>query len=572
MNGQPLLIPPNLYDALEALRLASAPRHLWIDYICINQNDLVEKATQIPLMADIYRTAQQVLVWLGPSADDSDHVMRTIRDCNEEEMKSTAFQHRMLSLIHRRWFTRVWILQEFAVPTQDPVFLCGFGDPIPWKSLMNALNISMEAQSARERSFATPRTLMRRADGSVGWRDNFDYGVRVMGNIPAQIRMAQRDPSLKKDKYLLLKRLDELRKSVQSGNNLSLTNSLLWASGSGSTHSRDRVYGLLGMIRADDSRAFINQNPIVYDANVRTDMQVFQDATIWTLTHELPLIDHLYSHFDIIPNTRPGTPSWILDLKSEIVGSGLRWCSPARTDDDSAGTTRPSFSEDKTKMFTEGISVGTIEQVICVPPETHGHLGSDLHLQALRLGLAPFWSAVHLDAKKGWETSTTTAKYEHNMKLLVKLYIAVRELVQGRSNDEELTEPLMRTLVGWHRWDAIAEDDFRRLETVFAGWSDGNWFRETANYMSVAKDPAFLAFYSTMRTGSFFMCENGCYGVARKEVKKGDEVMLLFPDRFTPFILRKGTFGLEMITMATMPEVWRLQALQEKEPQFVVVL
>ena len=43
---------------------------IWIDAICINQGDLSEKATQIPLMRSIYRNAAMVCIWLGePSRD-----------------------------------------------------------------------------------------------------------------------------------------------------------------------------------------------------------------------------------------------------------------------------------------------------------------------------------------------------------------------------------------------------------------------------------------------------------------------------------------------------------------------
>lgn len=51
------------------LRLARL--FIWIDAICIDQSDSTEKATQVPLMSEIYRQALQVNVWLGvPSYGD----------------------------------------------------------------------------------------------------------------------------------------------------------------------------------------------------------------------------------------------------------------------------------------------------------------------------------------------------------------------------------------------------------------------------------------------------------------------------------------------------------------------
>ena len=44
---------------------------IWIDAICINQGDLNEKATQIPLMGSIYRNAAIVCIWLGEPSPDA---------------------------------------------------------------------------------------------------------------------------------------------------------------------------------------------------------------------------------------------------------------------------------------------------------------------------------------------------------------------------------------------------------------------------------------------------------------------------------------------------------------------
>jgi hypothetical protein len=55
----------NLITALKALRHPDKPRWLWVDALCINQEDIDEKSKQIPMMRDIYSGATIVLVWLG---------------------------------------------------------------------------------------------------------------------------------------------------------------------------------------------------------------------------------------------------------------------------------------------------------------------------------------------------------------------------------------------------------------------------------------------------------------------------------------------------------------------------
>ena len=72
LDGRVHTVRKSLHEALEALRFAVEPRILWIDAVCINQNDDTEKASQIPLMASIFTLAKHVLVWLGGPAADSE--------------------------------------------------------------------------------------------------------------------------------------------------------------------------------------------------------------------------------------------------------------------------------------------------------------------------------------------------------------------------------------------------------------------------------------------------------------------------------------------------------------------
>ncbi|KAF7531963.1 hypothetical protein G7054_g8392 [Neopestalotiopsis clavispora] len=116
-------VTKNLEDALRRFRLANRPRRLWIDAICINQNDDKEKGHQIPLMSAIYRGAATVLVWLGRDAeveaslgrlsdlgrlilseywDVSADVVIEIREC-------------ISSVINARWFSRRWVIQEVVL-------------------------------------------------------------------------------------------------------------------------------------------------------------------------------------------------------------------------------------------------------------------------------------------------------------------------------------------------------------------------------------------------------------------------------------------------------------------------
>lgn len=111
MNDNRFDITPNLNAALVQLRDHSFPRILWIDAICINQQDYEEKGVQIQHMAKIYASAKRVVVYLGEAADGSDEAMEAIlaagirprRDHNEDTVEAIYL------LLQRDWFQRIWV-------------------------------------------------------------------------------------------------------------------------------------------------------------------------------------------------------------------------------------------------------------------------------------------------------------------------------------------------------------------------------------------------------------------------------------------------------------------------------
>lgn len=56
----------NLEELLLRLRDPDEWGTLWIDAICINQEDIEERNEQVHYMHKIYHTAAEVLIWLGP--------------------------------------------------------------------------------------------------------------------------------------------------------------------------------------------------------------------------------------------------------------------------------------------------------------------------------------------------------------------------------------------------------------------------------------------------------------------------------------------------------------------------
>lgn len=141
-------ITRNLDTFLRCLRTGDKPQYLWIDAICLNQDDVAEKAQQIPAMGNIYRKAATVDIWIGSENPATARLFAFFRklsrlpDVNkwktQWEMAKRIFflmkkllRHEpakamgdILDFFRQPWFSRRWIIQE-ACLASCAVVHCG---------------------------------------------------------------------------------------------------------------------------------------------------------------------------------------------------------------------------------------------------------------------------------------------------------------------------------------------------------------------------------------------------------------------------------------------------------------
>ena len=136
-------VRPNLNDALRHLRNYSDPSPkqsreqpqtivLWIDNICVNQEDPSEKSSQVRMMAKIYKHAKSVFIWLGREGEESNIGMDFILRIPEQEHQGMlsvrgSDPHQwgaFVALMRRPWFTRRWVVQEIAL-AREAFLVCG---------------------------------------------------------------------------------------------------------------------------------------------------------------------------------------------------------------------------------------------------------------------------------------------------------------------------------------------------------------------------------------------------------------------------------------------------------------
>jgi hypothetical protein len=144
--------------ALKYLRRNHKDRILWIDGICIDQEDSNERNHQVQMMSMIYNRAKKVCVWLGEDDDNSTMAIRFISEqimhldrfdsiCKDEA--NTDNWQALLALMQRPWFRRRWVVQEIALARKAKIY-CG-QDKIPWKDFAIAVELFVEVESATHR-------------------------------------------------------------------------------------------------------------------------------------------------------------------------------------------------------------------------------------------------------------------------------------------------------------------------------------------------------------------------------------------------------------------------------------
>lgn len=163
LNEHEFWVREGLWSFLDIASQSYTDQWLWIDAICINQEHIVEKNHQVRLMAQIYRQAVRVLVWLG-SGDasmeyhlraleaafaeyDGAHVGEDVFGCHfiTHSADNTDMLHRIRCLVDGRlldrlrvietlpYWSRMWIVQEILLG--NTVTLLYGRVSMPWTEL-----------------------------------------------------------------------------------------------------------------------------------------------------------------------------------------------------------------------------------------------------------------------------------------------------------------------------------------------------------------------------------------------------------------------------------------------------
>ena len=239
VNGIPLMVTQNVEACLRELRSKHYIQKgwkLWIDAICINQEDIIERASQVPRMREIYTKAWTPIIWLGEQTEDSDDALDLLvtlaRDYSSRDgvnRLTNVLQHNaehfgkgrwraLNSIICRRYWGRLWIIQEAALGRKTMPVLCG-GRTLAWSYFSLAFRLLNNTDEVIN-------TYITNELKDVNL--SFDYQLWANLNTVNEIQVLQ-DDHMNRRRSGMYRQL-ELSRTVSA------------------TDPRDKVYGLLGLM------------------------------------------------------------------------------------------------------------------------------------------------------------------------------------------------------------------------------------------------------------------------------------------------------------------------------------
>lgn len=306
LDGYRFPVTRSLLGALRSLRKPTTNLLIWLDQVCIDQENDKERGHQVSistfggydfetrmltapfcLVKHIFSQAQQVIVWLGEADNRSSKLFEYAKKMRRGEETSSTTLGRILTprqlqdslqkLLQRPWFRRVWVIPEVALARRIKV-ACG-NDSISWDLLVRLI-----------RDVQLPAT------------PGFDKYTALLGNprqriaILTQMAASQREGLLHTD----------------------ITQLLILAKSSRATDFRDFIYALygvtllttfpdytrsIGRLYCDVAHMYVNS--ILYEEYYSRWHGLNDDHRTQQLMSVLYSAGILHQHYDL--------PSWIPD-------------------------------------------------------------------------------------------------------------------------------------------------------------------------------------------------------------------------------------------------------------------
>ncbi|KAF2872517.1 heterokaryon incompatibility protein-domain-containing protein [Massariosphaeria phaeospora] len=491
-NGHTKTVTRNLCEALERLRLQKGRRLIWVDALCICQDDEAEKSAQVRMMDQIYRKAERVVVWLG--TDDKDRagsafkVLCALADAHSASSSSSPntpasystiipdqkIEHLpappplnsplWLSVLYffiNKWFLRMWVMQEIVL-ARSATFLWGAA-AIDW----TIVGAAIEAV---------------RADTYL----NMLLESRNLQNAFFMHHLCGLQTGGRETRLPVLHLLD-LARSFDVGD------------------PRDKVYGLLGFLTGEGEKGFVRPR---YGIGVG---EMYTEVAWKLLAEEEGGLDVLSFTVHSEHDAELKMPSWVPDWNSKfVVYPFMGFDANNRF---AAGTGKPMELEEsssETALRLRGVSVTRVQET-----------GSRMPFEPMQKATARLRELVEWCGRARVSVSTLAMT-----------------LTAGKTKDGQLIDDVEEHEANFCALLADLDADFLRNK-----WPDE---ADALSTLAAGKGHAEQAKEALWRYSCYrapFVTEDGKLGLGPGAAQAGDLVVVLWGGQ-VPFVVREVEGGL----------------------------
>ncbi|KAK3326832.1 heterokaryon incompatibility protein-domain-containing protein [Apodospora peruviana] len=543
VDGFTFKVTPNLHGALLRLRLRDQPRLLWVDAVCINQEDILERNSQVTLMDQIYRRAKSVVVWLGEAilVDGKDvwsipplveaarkNLKRTdlpIRNGTKDWIKYVlsndwtsngdlqnkkwnAIIKGLILMLQRPWFLRTWVIQEAAL-ARDAILMCG-EHSATWADFYRAISYAIDLSyfsSTAPEMYSSTRSIER----ARGLLANSQYQRPLDLLASFQIFLA--------------------------------------------TNPRDKVFGIYGLFSSSDRAAFLKQD---YDIDT---VDVYTQSAIDCITMEQNLDVLSLGGQDCLPaHTKLPTwaPDWAYSDRAKPLHprflSALSYGGYQLPPRSATGNSPLVFhvSDDKKILTLSGyvldrimVTGGVMERDYYESQPGHPLLDTNLLIQR-SIGVFHAWEdicGVTENRPYAYHDVPTDTAWDVYWKTLHAGCYPDGNEAQAKAKFEKWYKPFrdFRGLTDYaESVTKITESDAGIASKIVAGVG---WFGKVV-YKGTKLGFSMVSNRSVQQTDmlgvhrTMFKTERGYVGISSRHVKEGDAVAL-FKGGKMPFVLRE---------------------------------
>ena len=171
LNGSEFSVRINCESAIRHLRRPDKDVTIWIDAICINQLNTLEKDCQVQHMRENYIHAEKVVIWLGDEDEYTHEAVALLRQVSEMgrydprrsslSVGTTRQWKAVDELFKRPWFERIWVIQEVSLANMIDIHIGTY--VLTWSIFVQALQWCDEDNEHAKRSMMKPESLFNNA-------------------------------------------------------------------------------------------------------------------------------------------------------------------------------------------------------------------------------------------------------------------------------------------------------------------------------------------------------------------------------------------------------------------------